>query len=91
MFHYRYYVESTDLQVSKNFSVADNKLVYTDLVIRLSEDSIRKTIMDEDQLLDYEEEQEETTDGNKAENGSATDKKIKVLFKLPFTVQPYKI
>lgn len=47
--------------------------------------------MDEDQLLDYEEEQEETTDGNKAENGSATDKKIKVLFKLPFTVQPYKI
>ncbi|EJD74236.1 spliceosome RNA helicase BAT1 [Loa loa] len=33
--------------------------------------------MDEDQLLDYEEEQEETTDGNKAENGSATDKKIK--------------
>ncbi|VDO26620.1 unnamed protein product [Brugia timori] len=34
-------------------------------------------IMDEDQLLDYEEEQEETTDGNKTENGSATDKKIK--------------
>ncbi|CAG9539892.1 unnamed protein product [Cercopithifilaria johnstoni] len=33
--------------------------------------------MDEDQLLDYEEEQEEATDGNKAENGSATDKKIK--------------
>ncbi|KAM3728735.1 Spliceosome RNA helicase DDX39B [Dirofilaria immitis] len=33
--------------------------------------------MDEDQLLDYEEEQDETTDGNKAENGSATDKKIK--------------
>uniref|UniRef100_A0A8R1XZX8 RNA helicase n=1 Tax=Onchocerca volvulus TaxID=6282 RepID=A0A8R1XZX8_ONCVO len=33
--------------------------------------------MDEDQLLDYEEEQDETTDGTKAENGSATDKKIK--------------
>uniref|UniRef100_A0A0R3RUG9 RNA helicase n=1 Tax=Elaeophora elaphi TaxID=1147741 RepID=A0A0R3RUG9_9BILA len=33
--------------------------------------------MDEDQLLDYEEEQEETADGSKAENGSATDKKIK--------------
>ncbi|VDK83845.1 unnamed protein product [Litomosoides sigmodontis] len=33
--------------------------------------------MDEDQLLDYEEEQDEATDGNKAENGSATDKKIK--------------
>lgn len=36
--------------------------------------------MDEDQLLDYEEEQDEATDGNKAENGSATDKKIKVSF-----------
>uniref|UniRef100_A0A1I8EZ32 RNA helicase n=1 Tax=Wuchereria bancrofti TaxID=6293 RepID=A0A1I8EZ32_WUCBA len=33
--------------------------------------------MDEDQLLDYEEEQEEMIDGNKAENGSVTDKKIK--------------
>lgn len=39
----------------------------------------KKVAMDEDQLLDYEEEQEETTDGNKAENGSAADKKIKVL------------
>uniref|UniRef100_A0AAF5RY18 Uncharacterized protein n=1 Tax=Wuchereria bancrofti TaxID=6293 RepID=A0AAF5RY18_WUCBA len=35
--------------------------------------------MDEDQLLDYEEEQEEMIDGNKAENGSVTDKKIKFI------------
>ncbi|VDM96499.1 unnamed protein product [Thelazia callipaeda] len=33
--------------------------------------------MDEDQLLDYEEEQEESTDATKAENGSAGDKKLK--------------
>ena len=34
--------------------------------------------MDEDQLLDYEEEQDETADGKQAENGSGGDKKIKV-------------
>ncbi|VDK66865.1 unnamed protein product [Anisakis simplex] len=33
--------------------------------------------MDEDQLLDYEEEQEEATDTTKAENGTAAEKKIK--------------
>lgn len=35
--------------------------------------------MDEDQLLDYEEEQDETADGKQAENGSGGDKKIKVV------------
>uniref|UniRef100_A0A915CDK2 RNA helicase n=2 Tax=Ascarididae TaxID=6250 RepID=A0A915CDK2_PARUN len=33
--------------------------------------------MDEDQLLDYEEEQEEATDATKAENGTTAEKKIK--------------
>lgn len=33
--------------------------------------------MDEDQLLDYEEEQDETADGKQAENGSGGEKKIK--------------
>lgn len=35
--------------------------------------------MDEDQLLDYEEEQEEATDATKAENGTTAEKKIKVI------------
>lgn len=34
--------------------------------------------MDEDQLLDYEEEAEETTEAAKPENGTATEKKMKV-------------
>lgn len=33
--------------------------------------------MDEDQLLDYEDEQDETTENAKAENGTAADKRIK--------------
>uniref|UniRef100_A0A914S3A2 DEAD/DEAH box helicase domain-containing protein n=1 Tax=Parascaris equorum TaxID=6256 RepID=A0A914S3A2_PAREQ len=38
--------------------------------------------MDEDQLLDYEEEQEEATDATKAENGTTAEKKIKVKLSL---------
>jgi hypothetical protein len=34
--------------------------------------------MDEEQLLDYEEEQEETADQTKNDNGTADNKKIKV-------------
>lgn len=35
--------------------------------------------MDEDQLLDYEEEQDETNDTTKTENGAPNEKKIKVV------------
>lgn len=36
--------------------------------------------MDDEQLLDYEEEQEETHEPKAAENGSGDAKKIKVHF-----------